>query len=457
MFHIGNARTALYNWFYAQRLGGVFVLRIEDTDAERNTPESVDGILEALRWLGVEWNEGPYFQSANLAAHTEAAQQLFAAGRAYYCDCTREVVEQRTKGNATPGYDRHCRDRGLEPGEGRALRFRVPTGRTTVHDLVRGDVDFDNDAIEDFVLVRSNGAVMFVLANVIDDMRERITHVVRGEEHLSNTPKQLLIWEAMGSELEPPVYAHLPLIVNESRKKLSKRRDKVALEMYRDEGYLPEAMRNYLALLGWAPKGDREIVPLQTLVDEFDYVDVQKSSAFFDIKKLDHFNGEYIRALDLEDFIARCLPFLDRAHGSIWPEGAFDETVFRSMASLVQERVDRLDAVVPMVDFFFVDEVTFDEAAVAAAVKTDAQRAVLVDVIAAYEDDGVAWTAAALHECTAEIGERHGLKLGKAQAPVRVAVTGKRVGPPLFESLEVLGRERTLQRLRRLRDTVITG
>lgn len=449
MLHIGNARAALFNWLYVRRFDGALVLRIEDTDAERNREEWVDGIMQALRWLGLDWDEGPNRQSDNIPKHVGAATKLYEGGRAYYCDCTRELVDQRTKSNATPGYDGHCRDRGLGPGDGRALRFRVPSGRTMIHDLIRGDVDFDNGTIEDFVLVRSSGVSMFVLANVVDDLLEGITHVVRGEEHLPNTPKQVMIWNALDPDDEPPTYAHLPVIVNEARKKLSKRRDKVALEMYRDEGYLPEAMRNYLALLGWAPKGDREIVSLETLIAEFDFADVQKSSAFFDVKKLDHFNGEYIRALTQGEFIGRCKPFVDRADGTLWPTGNFDDRVFEAIASLVQERVTRLDEVGPMVAFLFVDEISYDETARTAA-STPVARAMLDDAIDEYGD--VEWSTSAIHQRTLELGERHGLKLGKAQAPIRLAVTGAKIGPPLFESLELLGRDRTLARMRSLQE-----
>jgi glutamyl-tRNA synthetase len=438
LFHVGSARTALFNWLYTQRLGGTFILRIEDTDEERNREEWVDGIVEAMQWMGLTWQEGPNRQSANIPAHVAAGQKLYESGNAYYCDCTREVVDARTAERATPGYDRFCRDRNLGPGEGRALRFRVPEGRTLVRDLIRGEVDFDNNVIEDFVIVRSSGVSMYVLANAVDDVEDRITHVVRGEEHLPNTPKQMMLWSALGAG-EPPVYAHLPVIVNEARKKLSKRRDKVALEMYRDEGILPEAMRNYLALLGWAPKGDREIVPVETLIAEFDFADVQKSSAFFDIKKLEHFNGEYIRALSVDEFVERCRPFTPHV----------DTEVFRRMAALVQERVARLNEVDPMIDFFFVDEVVYDADALKVMDKPE-PPAVLSDVIEAFAS--CEWTVAALHDAVLHAGERHGLKLGKAQAPVRLAVTGKRVGPPLFESLEILGREEVLARLRRLQD-----
>lgn len=447
MFHVGGARTALFNWFYVQQHGGAFVLRIEDTDQERNKPEWIQGIQDALTWLGVTWDEGPNMQSANKELHNAAGQKLFAAGKAYYCDCTREDVEARAVEGQKPGYDNFCRDRGLTAG---ALRFRVPEGQTVVHDLIRGDVEFDNANIEDFVVVRTSGDPMFIVANTIDDLHERITHVVRGEEHLPNTPKQILLWRAL-EDSEPPIYAHLAVIVNEKRQKLSKRRDKVALEMYRDEGFLAEAMRNYLALLGWAPKGDREIVDVQTIIDEFAFEDVQKSPAFFDIKKLTSFNGDYIRALSLDDFIERSAPFIEARDGELWPKGAFDAAVFREIAPLVQERVALLTEVAPMVDFLFIDEVEYEEAAM--KVMDKPESLVMVDeLIARYA--AAEWRTNILHDLMLEVAEANGLKLGKAQAPIRLAATGKKVGPPLFESLELLGREKVIARLTRLRDTV---
>ncbi|MFD6812029.1 glutamate--tRNA ligase, partial [Streptomyces anthocyanicus] len=255
MFHVGGARSALYNWAVARQSGGTFVLRIEDTDAARNKPEWIDGIINALAAIGIHGEdaafEGPYFQSHNADRHREAAQQLFAAGRAYYCDCTREQLKERT-GSDHLGYDGFCRERGLAFEEGRALRFRTPDeGETVVVDLIRGEPAFPNSAIEDFVIARGDGSPVFLIANVVDDLDEGITQVIRGEEHLSNTPKQQLLWEALGAK--PPVWAHLPVIVNEKRQKLSKRRDKVALEDYLAEGFLPEAMVNYLMLLGWGP------------------------------------------------------------------------------------------------------------------------------------------------------------------------------------------------------------
>ncbi len=440
MFHVGGARSALFNWMYVKRFDGVFILRIEDTDAERNQEEWVQGIYDALKWIGIDWDE-LYRQTDNTALHVAAGQKLYETGNAYYCDCTREIVDARTKGNATPGYDKFCRDRGLQPGPGRALRFRVPEGSTTVIDWVRGEPTFDNANIEDFAVVRGNGAPLYVLANVVDDLDQRVTHVVRGEEHLPNTPKQLLIWDALGGG-ERPVYAHLPVIVNDKRQKLSKRRDKVSLEMYRDEGYLPEAMRNYLALLGWAPKGDREILPIDDLVAEFDLHDIIKSSAFFDIQKLNAFNGEYIRALSVDEFIERCRPFVGNKA---------DDEIFRAMARLVQERVSRLDEVLTMVDFFYVDMPELDEASMKVT-ENEASLKVLARVTVDLVDAD--WTAQSLHHLVQTAGEANALKLGKAQAPIRLAVTGRKVGPPLFESMELLGRDRTIARLRRLQEVV---
>lgn len=452
MFHVGGARSALQNWIFAKQHGGVFVLRIEDTDAARNRPEWTEGILSALDWIGIKRGsyEGPYFQSDNAEEHRAAAARLYAAGRAYYCDCTREAVQART-GSPHKGYDGFCRDRGLPPGEGRALRFRTPDeGTTVVTDLIRGEPTFDNALIEDFVIARGDGSPVFLLANVVDDMTMNITHVIRAEEHLPNTPKQQLLWEALGAK--PPVWAHVPVVVNEKRQKLSKRRDKVALEAYRDEGYLAAAMRNYLMLLGWAPSGDREIVDWSVIESEFRLEDVNPSPAFFDEKKLRAFNGEYIRALSVEEFIEACQPWLtgtDTIAPPPWRPEAFDAGAFAAVAPLAQTRIAVLSEIVPNVDFLFLDTPEIDEGSWAKAMK-DGAGELLDDAVAAF-DSLPSWDAASLRAALEEVGTRRGLKLGKAQAPVRVAVTGRTVGLPLFESLEVLGRERTLTRLRAAR------
>ncbi|GGK70159.1 glutamate--tRNA ligase [Sphaerisporangium melleum] len=435
MFHVGGARSALFNWALAEQSGGRFVLRIEDTDAARNRPEWTEGIISALAWIGIHGDspyfEGPYFQSAYEEQHRAAVAKLIADGRAYHCTCTRDDVKART-GSEHQGYDGFCRDRGLSEG---AVRFRTPDeGVTVVDDLVRGRVEFPNQAMEDFVIARSDGSPLFVLANVVDDMEMRITQVVRAEEHLSNTPKQQLLWEALGAT--PPVWAHIPVIVNEKRQKLSKRRDKVALESYRDEGYLPEAMVNYLMLLGWGPGGDREIMPWSEMVPLFKLSDVNPSPAFFDVKKLRAFNGEYIRALSPELFIARCEPYLDPSWG---------RETFAKVAPLAQTRISLLSEIRDNVDFLFLEEPVFDQASWDKAMKPGAE-----EILAGYLDrlETVSFDPESLKTALEEVGAAHGLKLGKAQAPVRVAITGRTVGLPLFESIEVLGRERAIDRLR---------
>jgi glutamyl-tRNA synthetase len=450
MFHVGGARSVLFNWAIALKSGGTLVLRIEDTDAARNRPEWTEGIISALAWLGIDSSqyEGPYFQSANLAEHTAAAQRLYEQGRAYYCDCTRDDIVART-GDQHRGYDGYCRDRGLGPGPGRALRFRAPdAGATVIDDLVRGKTVFENSTIEDFVLARADGSILFLLANVVDDMVQRITHVIRSEEHLPNTPKQQLLWEAL--EHKPPVWGHLPVVVNEKRQKLSKRRDRVALESFRDEGYLAAAMRNYLMLLGWAPGDDREIMPFDEMVAEFRIEDVIASPAFFDVKKLRAFNGEYIRALSVDEFIAAVQPWLAPA-AAPWPPERFDADVFAQLAPLAQTRIALLSEITPMVDFAFLPEPAVDEASWAKTMREPAAD-LLAEVAAAYEV--VPWEPDALRERLETIGSSFGLSLGKAQAPVRVAVTGRTVGLPLFESMEVLGRAETLRRIESARERV---
>jgi glutamyl-tRNA synthetase len=437
-FHVGGARTALFNWLFARREGGVFLLRNEDTDRERSSDEWLEGILDGLRWLGLDWDEDIVRQSERRDAHLAAADRLVEGGHAYWCDCTREQIDAR-KGPGG-GYDGFCRDRGLGPADDRVVRFRVPDGgSTTVVDVIRESATFDHATIDDFVVVRPGGAPMFVLANVVDDDFQRITHVIRGEEHLSTTPKYLMIRRALGLEGDP-VFAHLPLLVNEKRQKLSKRRDKVQLLQYRDEGYLAEAMRNYLALLGWAPRDGEEITTVERMVEQFRLEDVSRAPAFFDERKLQHVNAHYLRELSEAEFAAAARPFVERA------VERFDPELFAQVAPLAQTRVKTLAEVPELLAFLFTDAVQFDEASWEKAIARNEWSAdVLRDAAAAYVE--AAWETEALKDTTLAIGERHGLKLGKAQAPIRVAVTGRTVGPPLFESLEALGREATLARV----------
>ena len=463
-FHVGTARTALYNLCVARHAGGVFVLRIEDTDRERHQEEQYQGILDALRWLGIDWDEGPYRQSERSAVYEAALDQLWRTGNLYACDCTRELVEARTKDNPTPGYDGHCRNRGLERGPGRALRFAVPDdGVTVVHDLVRGDVEFNNATIEDFVVARSNGEALFVLAVVADDRDMRISHVIRAEEHLPTTPKAVLIWEALnagaGAGADPadtlplPLFAHLPVLVNERRQKISKRRDRVAIEDYRADGYLPEAIMNYLALLGWSFPDGRELFTREEMVDVFRLEDVNHSPAFFDLQKLLHYNGVYIRQLSTEEFTRRCRTWAAEAGDPLGTD-LYDSEAWAVLAPLVQERVALLKEVPANLEWLFSPEFSIEEASFEkAVVKDDTAGAILADVSDRYDrlgDDG--WRAAELKVALEAVADGLGRKLGKTQAPVRVATLGRSVGLPLFESLEVLGRAETLRRITAARE-----
>jgi glutamyl-tRNA synthetase len=473
-FHVGSARAALFNWFYARQHGGTMVLRIEDTDEARSRTEWTEGIISAMTWLGMAPDAGPYVQSAESPAHLAAIEALWSSGALYACACTREEIDARVKeraaaGNPTPGYDGFCRDLGLERGEGRALRFRTPdAGTLTVDDLVRGAVEFPLAALEDFICVRGDGTPLFALANAVDDRTMAMTHVIRGEDLLPSTPRQVLLWEALnraeGRALPLPFYAHLPLLVNEQGKKLSKRRDPVAVELYREQGYLPVAFRNYLALLGWSP-GDEEIVPVETLIERFRLEDVQKSPAFFDVKKLTHFNGVYIREMSVSEFIEAARPWVDPVAGEWapgawidpdtnepvvtqvpWPASRYDAATFAALADVIQERVAVLSDVTALVDFLFLEDAPIDEASWEKAIAGDsAAPEILAAAVAAYRE--CPWDKESLHAVTLEIAEAAGRKLGKAQAPIRVAVMGRTTGLPLFDSLAVLGREETLRRL----------
>jgi glutamyl-tRNA synthetase len=446
---VGNARTALYNFLFARQEGGTFILRVEDTDTERHVHEATDALLRSMQWLGLDWDEGPYFQSERRQLHRDAIETLMAGGHVYYCGCTREDVQARTARNATPGYDRFCRDRNLGPGPGRALRFRVPLDRDTVDvvDVVRGNPSFPVAAIEDFVVARGDGSPVFILANAVDDLDMKMTHVIRGDDHLSNTPKFLLLWEALGGGV-PPVFAHLPMMVNERRQKLSKRRDMVFVEDFRDRGFLAEAMVNYLALVGWSPGNDREILTIDEMIAEFRLEDVVPSSGFFDMKKLEHINGEYIRALSTLDFCTRADEWLP-------PEWSRD--VFAQVAEDVQTRIKVMSDIPTMVDFLFYDEAQIDEQSWDKDVVRGRMAAEVLDaVIESFET--CAWNQASLSDATFAAAERVGVTSKKhAQAPVRVAVTGRSVGPPLWGALEVLGREKTLARLRSARERLAHG
>ena len=434
--HVGGARSALFCWLAARHNEGEVLLRVEDTNAELYRPEYLDNLLRTFEWLGLGFDGETVYQSKRAERYAAVTAHLVDTGRAYGCDCTTEVMKERTKGS---GYDGHCRDRGLVPGPGVAVRFRVPDeGVTEFDDIVRGHVVFEHDKIDDFIVQRADGSAVFFVPNAVDDLDMEITHVVRGDDLLNTVPKVLLIRRHMegGDRIPEPIYAHLPLIVNEKRKKLSKRRDDVSVEDYKDRGYLPEAMCNYLAVLGWGPPDGIEIRPREEIVELFRLEDVVPSSAFFDKQKLDHFNAHYLRALSPVEAIAAAGPWLDPELGS----------ELNDLAPHIQERARTLQEFGEMAAFLVGDSVEVDEASWAKGVeKLAAAGAILDSATKAYAEAD--WVPETLHAITQGIAEEHGLGLSKAQSPIRVAVTGRTVGPPLFESLVALGRDRTLKRI----------
>jgi glutamyl-tRNA synthetase len=459
--HVGTARTALYSCLFARGRGGQFVLRIEDTDTERNVEESAEAIVDGLRWLGLDWDEGyakggphgPYVQTQRLDRYHAATNALVAHGDAYPCYCTPEELEQRRKAaearGQPPGYDGHCRRLGIEQvrayeAEGRkpAVRFRLPDeGVTVVEDLVKGTVSFDNATLTDFVILRANGIPTYHFSAVFDDVDMGITHVIRGEDLFPSTPLHVHVFRALGRPT-PPAFAHLPLIVGVDRRKLSKRRDKVSVQQFRDEGYLPEAMVNYLALLGWGLDDHTELFTLADLERLFSLERVSRNPAAFDVKKLDALNGHYLRRLAPADFAARALPFV---HAAGYPEA--DPDLLARAAPLVNERVTHLTEVPGMVGFLLEDELELDQAA-AARLLTDEGRAFLVESAKRLQEVEP-WTAAAIEATLRGLQQERDLKPKTAFQPVRLAVTGRLVSPPLFESMALLGKPRSLARLER--------
>ncbi len=468
--HVGMARTALFNWAFARHHGGTFVFRIEDTDSQRDSEESYEQLVDALGWLGLDWDEGPgvggpfapYRQSERLDRYRDAADRLVESGHAYRCYCTPDELERRREADRAahrpPGYDGHCRDLSSEQVDGyesdgrpSVVRFRMPEGESfSWHDLVRGDVTFPAGEVRDYVLVRANGDPLYTLVNPVDDALMQITHVLRGEDLLSSTPRQLALWAALRetgiAEGPIPAFGHLPYVMGEGNKKLSKRDPQSNLLMYRELGYLSEGMTNYLALLGWAISEDRDRFSLQEMADAFDIGRVNASPARFDFKKCTALNADWIRLLDGDDFVARLLSFLSEERGVGMDQ--MRQGIVRDAAPLVQERVETLGQAVDMLTFLLVPEAEFEvDPEDAAKMLTADSRPVLVAARQALESlDG--WSTEAIEAAlrTALI-DGLGLKPRVAFGPVRVAVCGRRVSPPLFESMELLGRERALGRL----------
>ena len=501
--HVGGARTALFNWLYARRMGGVFVLRIEDTDVERSSADMVTGILEGMRWIGLDWDEGPevggehgpYFQSQRLARYRELGEQLVRDGHAYYCYCGSDAGKEApafasptpsvewSPGSLDPGasasaggaqstssgetaagddeaaegdtprgetwtYDRRCSR--LTPEEvaareaakmPRAIRFKVPPGQTTFHDLVHGDITFDNAHIEDFVALRSDGHPTYHLSVVADDIDMAITHVVRGDDHISNTPKQVLLYRAFGKPL--PAFAHVPLILGPDKRRLSKRHGATSVTEYSRQGYLPEAMMNFLALLGWSPGNDQELFSRDELVAAFSLEGISSSDAVFNPEKLEWFSAQHIARMPAAELVRRIEPLLREA--GLWPA---DEEWLARLVELLRPRAKRLTDFVEKGRPFLVDEVEYDADAVKKHLSSPdalAHLAAVRDTCAAAE----AFTAAALEPAIRALADARGVKAGVLIHPTRVAVVGRAESPGIFEVLELLGRDRAVARMDR--------
>jgi len=463
--HVGNIRTALFDWAYARHTGGTFLFRIEDTDTTRVTDEYIQAAIDTLKWLGLNWDEGPevggdngpYLQSQRLGIYAEWAQKFLDQKDAYHCYCTAEeleaVREAQRAANVAPGYNGHCRDLTADQIAGYksqvrlpVVRMRMPDGGTTFNDLIRGDVSFDHKFVPDFVLVRGDGSPLYTLAVAVDDVLMKVTHVLRGEDLLSSTPRQIRVYQAMGLALEDyPVFAHLPFVMGQDNAKLSKRNGEVSIAWYRDKGFLPEAICNYLALLGWSPGDDRENVTMKELTELFTIEKVHSSPARFDMKKLEAINGDKIRALTIDEFLDWSLPFLTKA-GVV--SGSADEIALVKLAlPLIQERIIMLSEVPAMLKFLFVKNFAVEVDSVS-KITDDASKQVLERSLKELEPLAT-WTHESIEAALrSSLIEEMGLKPRIAFGAVRIATTGSTISPPLFESMELLGKEASLARIR---------
>ncbi|GAA1557873.1 glutamate--tRNA ligase [Kribbella hippodromi] len=473
---VGNIRSALFNWAFARHYGGKLVLRIEDTDTARNTEESYRYTYDALRWLGLNWDEGPeaggelgpYLQSERMDIYADVVTKLLAAGKAYHCYCSQEELDQRREAARTAGqhsgYDGHCRDLPPEQlqayvDEGRrpVVRLRMPDHPIVFDDLVRGEITFLPENLGDYVLVRANGYPLYPLVNPVDDALMEITHVLRGEDLLSSTPRQIALYEALAEigvgSGRTPRFGHLPFVMGEGNKRLSKRDKGSGLTEYVERGFLPEGLLNYLALLGWSIAEDRDVFTMAEMVEAFDIRKVNSNSARFDPKKCEAINAAHMRMLPRDEFAERMIPFL--AGAGLLPEQPTEAqlAVLHAAVPLVQERMNMLSESVDMLGFLFVDDASFTIDPDAAAKVLTGDASTVLDVSAKALAD-VEWTTEAIEAALrAALIEGLGLKPKNAFGPVRVAISGRRISPPLFESMELLGREKSLHRLELARRT----
>jgi len=462
--HVGNIRTALFNWLFARHHGGSFIVRIEDTDVTRKVKGAVKAILDGLRWLGLDWDEGPevggkyepYIQSQRLDIYRELAERLISQGDAYYCYCPPQRLEEmraeQVRCKQPPGYDRHCRDlsqkeRRKKEAEGitPVVRFKTPLdGQTRFNDLIRGGVVFDNSTIDDFVLLKSDGYPTYHLANVVDDHLMEISHVLRAEEWLSSTPRHLLLYQALG--FEPPQFAHLPMLLGTDRAKLSKRHGAVSITEYRDQGYLPEAMVNFLALLGWSLDDRTEILSRQELIANFSLERISRTAAIFNRDKLSWMNGVYIRSLTADEFFEAVQPYLmmDIAAGKALISS---EEYVRAVLPLIQERARTLAEVTELAQFFFIDQPDYEPSLLIGENMNQESAIQALTVARQRLSQLTEFDAASLEGVLRPLAVELGLKTGQLFGTLRVAVTGRTAAPPLFQTMAVLGKECCLRRI----------
>ena len=462
--HVGNIRTALFDWAYARHTGGTFLFRIEDTDTTRVTDEYIAAAIDTLKWLGLHWDEGPevggdngpYLQSQRLDIYAMWAQKFLDQGDAYHCYCSAEELEAKRErqraANVAPGYDGTCRDLSTDQiathkANGRipVIRMRMPDGGTTFVDQIRGEVSFDHKFVPDFVLVRGDGSPLYTLAVAVDDILMKVTHVLRGEDLLSSTPRQIRVYQAMGvAEADYPLFAHLPFVMGQDNAKLSKRNGEVSIAWYRDKGFLPEAICNYLALLGWSPGDDRENVSMKEICELFTVEKVHSSPARFDMKKLEAINGDKIRALTLDEFLTWSLPFLTKEKVITGTDS--EVALVKKALPLIQERIIMLSEIPQMLKFLFVTKFEVEADSVS-KITDDASKSVLARALKELEPI-TQWNHDSIEGALrSSLIEDMGLKPRIAFGAVRIATTGSTISPPLFESMELLGKDASLARI----------
>ena len=443
LMHIGNTRTAIFNWLLARSLGGTFILRIEDTDAQRSTRENINVILEALEWLGLDYDEGPFFQTERKDIHLEHVQKLLDSGRAYYCHCTQEELdaqrEEALKEGGKPKYNGKCREKGLGPAPGAVIRFKGPlTGSTGWHDLIKGSIMIDNSELDDLILVRGDGLPTYHLAVVVDDLTMGITHVIRGDDHINNTPRQILLYQALGAE--PPEFGHMPLTLGADKAKLGKRHGAISTLAYRDMGYLPEALVNYLVRLGWS-YGDEEIFSREELIEKFSLKNMGKSAGVFDMEKLNWLNAHYIKEGDPTRITELAKPFYEAKGYKV-----DDLDYARAVTETLQPRAKTLADMADMANFYYQD-VEYEPQAAKKFLK--GSLVPIMEDLSTHLAELSTFSEEALENVFKNLIEAHEIKLGKIAQPVRVALTGRTASPGLFEIMNILGKGRVTERIQK--------